>query len=262
MDKLKGKTLLIGKEPGQGRLLVAISGTGKSAAIGAAGSVPGCVSRCKVGEDMAHAKLAIDGNGEMVLTNMKTKNVTYVNGSEIASKHISTNAAIELGKDHYRINLPLVLEAARKIMSMVDGGGGGNKQKYNISHLQKVWEDFEATNETIAQRQQEMGRRRMLPIMIGSLSGVASPVLAALVAVNTLYLTVPVAAISFGLYFMNYRKKDTSFQDRKDAMEQFTDDYVCPNPNCGKFLGNLSYKLLKKQYGMHCPYCKCEYEES
>ena len=101
----------------------------------------------------------------------------------------------------------------------------------------------------------------MLPIMVGSLSGVASPILATLVAVNTLYITVPVAAISFGLYFLNYKKKDTSYEERKAATEKFTDEYVCPNPECNKFLGNLSYKLLKKQYSMQCPYCKSEFVE-
>ena len=120
---------------------------------------------------------------------------------------------------------------------------------------------YEKEIDRIAQQQQETGKKRMLPIMVGSLSGVASPILATLVAVNTLYITVPVAAISFGLYFINYKKKDTSYEERKEATERFTDEYVCPNPDCNKFLGNISYKLLKKQYSMHCPYCKSEYVE-
>ena len=44
MDSLKGHTILIGKEPGQGRLLVALAGNGRTAAIGLPGSVPASVS--------------------------------------------------------------------------------------------------------------------------------------------------------------------------------------------------------------------------
>ena len=95
MDRLKGKTILIGKEPGQGRLLVSVSG---KTAVGASNSVPNSVSRCKVAEGVAHAKITVDQSGNMVLTNMKTENVTYVNGSEIASKRILPSNTVELGK--------------------------------------------------------------------------------------------------------------------------------------------------------------------
>lgn len=258
MDKLKGKTILIGKEPGQSRLLVSVMG--KTAAIGQPNSVPGCVSRCKVGEGVGHAKIAVDQNGNMVLTNMKTQNVTYVNGSEIVSKKITTSNTVELGKDRFHINLPLVIDVAKKIAGSIPPPPE-SKKKYDITHLKRVWDSHEREMERIVEKQQNVGKRRMLPIMIGSLSGVASPILASLVAVNTLYITVPVAAISFCLYFINYRKKDTSYEEKKYANERFTDEYVCPNPECNKFLGNISYKLLKKQHSMHCPYCKCEYVE-
>lgn len=162
----------------------------------------------------------------------------------------------------------MVLEAAKKLVDIATGSNGnqgssGNtpQKTFDISHLRNVWETYENEMDRLAQEQQEMGKKRMLPIMIGSLSSVASPILATLVAANTLYITVPVAAISFGLYFVNYRKKDTSYEEKKVATERFTDEYVCPNPDCGKFLGNISYKLLKKQYSMQCPYCRSKFIE-
>ena len=249
MDRLKGKTILLGKEPDQGRLLMAIVG-GKTAAIGSPNSVSGSVSRCKVAEGVAHAKIDIDKNGNMILTNMKPQNVTYVNGSEIVSKRIDNNSTVELGKDRFSVSVRIILETAKKIIE---------QQTFDISHLRVVWERYEQEIDRITLQQQEMGKNRMLPIMIGSLSGAASPLLAACVAVNTLYLTVPVAAL--GLYLKYYRKKDTSYEDRKAATDRLTEEYICPNPDCSKFLGNLTYKLMKKQYSMHCPYCKCEYVE-
>ncbi len=262
MERLKGKTILIGKEPGQGRLLVAIQGNGKSAVIGAPGSVPSCVSRCRPAEGVAHAKITVGQNGDMVVTNMKDENVTFVNGCEIASKRVSPGQTVELGRDHFGVNLPVVIETAKRLVGTVTPPPPPPPgKKFNISHLQRVWDSYEAELDRITMQQQELGKRRMLPIMIGSLSGVASPLLATLVAVNTLYVTVPVAAVSFALYFINYRKKDTSYEERKAAVDKFTDEYVCPNPDCNKFLGNLSYKLMKKQYSMHCPHCKSEFVE-
>lgn len=175
----------------------------------------------------------------MILTNIKPQNVTYVNGSEIASKRISINNTVELGKDRYRIGLPVVIDVAKKIAATP------GPETYNISHLERIWNDYETEIDRIVKQQQDVAKKRMLPIMVGSLSGVASPLLATLVAVNTLYITVPVAAISFGLYFINYHKKDTSYEDRKAATERLTERYVCPN--CHRFLGNISYKLLKNQ---------------
>lgn len=281
MEKLKGKTILIGKEPERGRLLVAVAGNAGGAAIGTPGSVPSCVSRCKPAEGTAHAKLTVDGSGNMTITNLKPQNVTYVNGSEISSKRIVITDAVELGKDRYAVSVPVIVETARKIVSAVPRRESApvgkpaavpskepampqqdsQKKKFNITHLRGVWDRYEKEIDRITVQQQDAAKKRMLPIMAGSLSGVASPILATLVTVNTLYITVPVAALSFALYFANYRKKDTSYEDRKTANEKFTDEYVCPNPDCNKFLGNMSYKLMKKQFSMQCPHCKCEFVE-
>lgn len=89
MERLKGKTILVGKEPGQGRLLVAVLETGKAAAIGSPGCVPNSVSRCKPADGVAHVKITIDQSENMVLTNMKPQNVTFINGTEIVSKHVT-----------------------------------------------------------------------------------------------------------------------------------------------------------------------------
>ena len=145
MERLKGKTILIGKEPGQGRLLVAIQGNGKSAAIGAPGSVPACVSRCKPSEGVAHAKITVDQTGNMTITNMKPQNVTFVNGSEIASKRVSSSNTVELGKDRFSINLPVVIETAKKIVTVVGPQPPqpptNPTKKFNISHLKRVWDN-------------------------------------------------------------------------------------------------------------------------
>ena len=65
MQNLKGKNILIGKEPGAGRLLVAIEGTQFNTAIGPANSVPATVSRCMPAQGTAHARISIDAGGNI-----------------------------------------------------------------------------------------------------------------------------------------------------------------------------------------------------
>ena len=261
MDNLKGKTILIGKEPGQGRLLVAIQETGKCCAIGAPGSVPACVSRCKPAEGSAHAKIAVGYDGCLTLTNMKAQNVTFVNGSEIASKRISLSNSVELGKDHYSINVPAIIEAAKKIaaLSETPKPQPNPQPSVDISHLRSVYENYETEMDRIVLAQQELGKKRMLPIMVSSASGILSG-LGALISLSSLWVTLPVTGIVSLLYFRNYNSKDTSYEDRKNANSEFQHNYVCPS--CGHFFGSLGYDLLKNQLRnpkdqkMYCPKCK------
>ncbi len=272
MDHLKGKEILIGKEPGQGRLLV--SAGGKTAAIGSPGSVPGSVSRCKVSEGVAHAKITVNQNGDMVLTNMKPENVTYVNGSEIVSKRILPSSTIELGKDRFRINLAVVIEAAKKLVNPgTDNQGGVGQTIFNIKHLERVWNDYQEELRRIQEEQRKRQLYARLPMFFTMGGGAISFVLSFMLGDNykgeiqiLSGVLVVVGVILLAYSFMK-SKKDTALEDRERATEKFQDDYVCPNPDCNKFLGNISYKLLKKQYRsikdqkIHCPHCGCEYIE-
>lgn len=270
MDILKGKTILIGKEPGPGRLLIAIQETGKIGAMGAPGSVPASVSRCKPAEGVAHAKLTVSHNGNLTLTNMKPQNITFVNGSEIVSKRVSLTNTVELGKDHYSISVPAIIEAAKKIAAISEGpkpqpNTPSNPQTpMDISHLKLVYENYETEMDRIVLAQQELGKKRMLPIMVSSASGILSG-LGALISLSSLWVTLPVTGVVSFLYFRNYNSKDTSYEDRKNANSEFQHNYVCPS--CGHFFGSLGYDLLKNQLRnpkdqkMYCPKCKCELTE-
>lgn len=250
MEKLKGKKILIGKEPGQGRLLVAVSDCGKSAAIGTAGSVPGSVSRCKPAEGVAHAEVAIDANGRMVVKNLKSMNITFVNGLETASKRVEVSDTIELGKDRFRINLPVVLDTARKLV-----GGGNITKTFNIAHLEVAWNDYHDALRDLREKQKRVN-------LIRTGCGIFT-----MCAMPCIFLFGPVGYILTGVgiignvYSFIGLKNDNTADEQERIAERFQERYVCPNPECNKYLGILSYKLLKKQYSMHCPYCKCEYVE-
>lgn len=284
MEKLKGKTILIGKEPGQGRLIVAISGTGKAAVIGTPGCVPNCVSRCKPAENVAHAKITIDQGGNLTLSNMKSQNVTFVNGAEIASKRIDSTSTVELGKDRFPVNVPMILETARKIVGApIPNPGSGphlhpeppepGSKKFNISHLKHVWDDFHDKGMEIKKKQKEQGIYASLPMFFTMGGGALTFVLSFILGdeykaeIQMLSGILVVAGLAMLAYSFVRRKNDTSIEELEQISEDFQLRYVCPNPDCNKFFGAISYKLLKNQLRSHkdqkmyCPRCGCELVE-
>lgn len=257
MDGLKGKTILVGKEPGQGRLLVAISGTVKTAVIGTPGCVPKCVSRCRPTENVAHAKITIDQSGSMILSNMKEENVTFVNGSEIASKRINASSIVEFGKDRFPISISAILETAKKIIGEV-----ATQPIYNISHLESVWNEMHSKRKGILAKQKKIN-------MVRSGCGIFT-----MCAMPCIFLFGPIGYTLTGIGIIGnvYSFVGLKNDDSSDAIEQLNEDfqlrYVCPNPTCNKFFGTISYKLLKNQLRSHkdqkmyCPRCGCELVEN
>lgn len=244
-------------------LLIAIKENGKTSSVGNPGSVPYSVSRCRVGEGTSHAKIEIDENGLMTLYNMNSSNSTFVDGIEVSICRILPKSKVELGKDRFRINLQSILDTLRKSVSAPSPAPSPAQSK-DISHLKEVWDKYEKEIDRIVMAQQEMGKKRMLPIMVSSASGILSGV-GALVSLSTLWVTLPVTGVVSYLYFRNYNTKDTSYEDRRKATNEFQQSYVCPA--CHHFFGALSYDLLKNQLRnpsdgkMYCPKCKCVLEE-
>lgn len=270
MERLKGKTILVGKEPGQGRLLVAVQG--KAAAIGSPGCVPNCVSRCKPTENFAHAKIVIDQNGNITLSNMKSQNVTFVNGSEIASKRINQSNTVELGKDRFSVSVPLIIETAKKIVGAPtpkpepkpNPNPKPVPRKYNIKHLQAIYEEYHTNIIARQKKQKKLGILASCSMFFtiggGAIAAVANKLGMGETAQDYIWI-LPVVGFIVFFISMYMRIKDTSIEDADSSNLEYTKRFVCPNPECGKFLGNMPYELMKAQYSMQCPHCKCEFVE-
>ncbi|MBD5317211.1 MAG: hypothetical protein HDS11_06055 [Bacteroides sp.] len=269
MEQLANTSILIGKEAEQGRLLIAVTGFGKTAAIGTPGNIPASVSRCRLADGVAHARIDVNSDGRIILTNLKTRNITLVNGFEIVSKAVTNADTIELGKDRYKVNLALVLEVAKKIKAAATArpatADGVNAKstpaekkavKYNISHLERVWSERQQRLKALTDKQKRTN-------LIRSGCMIFSPC-----AIILSFWLGPIGYVCTGIgvigmiYGFIAQKNDNSHEVKEQIQEDFEDNYVCPNPDCNRFLGSLgSYKLLKKQHSMKCPYCKCEFVE-
>ena len=260
IDALKGKTILIGKEPGQGRLLIAIKGIPKIATLGQISSVPNSVSRCKPAEGIAHCQIEVDQAGNMTLTNLKAQNVTFVNGAEIMSKRIDTASAITLGKDRFGINVTEIINAAQKILTVGGGGVGENigtgSGPYSIKHLKNVWDDYSGSLKQIKIRQKNIGLLASIPIAFSMLGGLIAGVAPEIRSFALVFTGIALVVMLIGFY---KRFTDKSIEETEQLNEKFQDRYVCPNPKCHHFLGNQPYNILRQN--KNCPYCKCQWTE-
>ena len=253
LKSLKGKTILIGKEPGQGRLLVAIAETGKVAAIGAAGSVPNSVSRCRPTEGIAHCKIVVDIDGSMTITNMKPQNVTYVDGVEVVSKHISTNSQIALGLDMFHVNMNAVMKVLGTIVPPPP------PPPADIRYLEKIWNEYYSNSLEVQQKRNSLALWSRVP-MLFTMGGGALTALAKEQGwpkeVFTLTAFFTIVGFLIMLYGFWKSFSDDSIKQLEEIKEDFEQHYVCPN--CHHFLGYKKYTLLTQDKA--CPYCKSKFK--
>lgn len=235
--------LIIGRESSTamsiGQRLHVVTSQKKEFFIGNEGSVPNTVSR-------QHCKLTVDDSGDMTLTNIKPTNITYVNGQEIYQKTISKGDRIELGSDRFALDLQTLLDSIEL------------PQTYDISHLKAIWEEYDKTKtglQIAAQKnaavQSVTGIFSMASMVCGIIPVFPGAVRAVLVII----------ALGLGVIFFIYRLRHAgeNLLQLKSLEEDFHKKYVCPNPNCQRFLGNAPYEdLIKQTKG--CFVCKANYK--
>lgn len=233
--------LIIGREAGASRLRISINNQDRF--WGNANSVPKSVSR-------QHCKVVTDDKGGYIITNLKPENVTYVNGVQIESKHISGKDRIELGADRYFMD----------IAAIIKGLGASIPKSFSIRHLQEVWDEFHDTKLQIQIKEKKSAAIRsvtgvfsMSAIFCGFIPGIAD-----LPALRVILYS---AGLLLAIYFfvITYRSSSTLPKFLDDLDKKFHKDYVCPNPECHHFMGYQQYDDLKKMTS--CPYCKSKFTE-
>lgn len=265
MESLCNKKILIGRESETSRLKIAVPGYG-SVAIGPAGAMPKSVSRCRPEDSIAHASIAIDHMGNMVLVNLKEQNETYVDRMLVASKHIDPSSTIQLGRDRAEVPLSAVLNSAIKLVkpqivpkpkpTPVPPGPIDPKpapgQPVDMSRISAIWDEYQDTLRDIQAKQRRLN-------LIRSLQGVVvlgSGMLTALLDGNRLIgvIGLGLAALSF---IFTYR--DNSYERREKATRDLHSRYLCPH--CHKSLPVQPYYWLKRNYA-GCQYCKSKFKYS
>ena len=259
IEILKGKTILVGKEPSNGRLTVSVKINGQfyPTTIGEINSVPNSVSRYKHSESIAHCKFEVDNSGNITVTNLKSQNVTYANGIEIHSKKVKQNGNVELGKDRFSVSISTIIETAIMIVNKVLPPPP-SVEEYSIRHLKKVWDEYNGKMREIKIRQRNIGLLSSIPMAFSMLGGLIAGV-APEIRQYALILT----GIALLIMVVGFYKKftDKSIEEMEENTEEFQKKYICPNKKkpCNHFLGMVPYNILRQN--TKCPYCGCLFNE-
>lgn len=243
---------VIGKEEGQHRLLVKIGS--KAFVVGNPQSVPNTVSRI-------HCSLSVEYSDDQTrkvtkikIQNLKPQNITYVDGQEVEAKMIKEDSRVQLGCERYPMDLRLVVDGMRKFLPAAPPPSA---KEYSIVPLRKIWEEYDEERLSIsdeaaknANRQRLQGILSMSGMLIGFIPDIN----------QTIRIVVIAAALLIAIYFFIRGSQDDTVQRKlHDLDEEFRKKYVCPNPECHHFIGNVPYDILSQNTG--CQYCKCKYKK-
>lgn len=201
-----------------------------------------------------HLKLTTLPDGNVEVEDLGSSNGTFIDGVRIIKKVVSRNTTIQLGSK-YTFKVSDVFPEAPKVSTLQQSNAPAQPKpvpEYSIKHLRLVWDEYEETIANIREKSQQMGKKRMIPMMLGSFSGLISAFVG-----SGAFVTIPIAVVSFIFMFKAYNEKDTSHEDTKAAKDTLINKYVCPNPECHRSLPHQDYSLLSQN--TNCPYCKCKW---
>lgn len=243
---------VIGKEEGQHRLLVKIGQ--KAFVVGNPQSVPNTVSRL-------HCSLSVEYSDDQVrkvtrikIQNLKPENITYVDGQEVESKAIRENSHVQLGFDRYTMDLKQVVDGMRKFLPAITPPPA---ETFSLLKLKAVWEEYDSAKVELQLAEQKKNNLRSLGGILSG-AGILFMFIPSLGVIR--YIATGLSVIIGIVFFIRGMNTKSSFTVKMhDLDEKFRKRYVCPNPECRHFLGQIPYDVLRQNKG--CGYCKCKYKE-
>lgn len=262
MEIFRNLNILIGRDPASSMLLLVINhqDLGKRTVRVNGQTVPHSVSRCVPEEGKAHARLTVDGEGNMILANLKSTNCTFVNGNPIMSKRVKTDSRIELGNEQYPLAMNVLMSTVSKAYAQKQGPVPPTPEpkqpqqvkEFDATPLKTAWDRYEQRKKEIASHRQ----RTMAYRSLSSVFTIGGGLMAGLVGIPAVGLTCSGIGV-FGLIYSFFgTKNDKTSTLLEQAKEEFEYSYVCPNPECLAML-TMPYKVLMHNYGA-CPYCKAK----
>ena len=227
--------IIIGRNAETGQLKVTIGQQTKS--VGLNNSVPKTVSR-------VHCSLTPEEGGVFRLKNLKTQNVTYVNGLGVENKIVNKNDVVELGEERYPLRWELIDSAIPKM--------------YDITHLEAVWNGY---NEEVLSLTIKQNRFNAIKAGTGLITtlGLGATAAGLIKGQTNAYFYAVAGILSLAFLVKTYIDGAKVPKEKQRLLEKFQHEYICPNPKCGHFLGNQPYDQLKLLEA--CPYCRSIFQK-
>lgn len=213
-----------------------------------------------------HCRVTDNGDGTYVIENLSPAG-TKVDGVDILRTTVKPNSRIQLGQSfsatlveligipQVTINPNVQSAPVNYLEQSISSPKPQSEVKaFNISHLRKVWEEYNNTNIKIADAQR---RTNLIRTGLGIFTMCAMPTIFFLGPVG--YILTGIGILGNIYSFAGMRNAETA-EERQQRQDAFDDAWVCPNPACGHSLIAKNYKLLVRNH-QSCPYCKCKYVE-
>ncbi len=226
------KEILIGRDAETNKLRITVDG--KSAAFGAADSVPRSVSQ-------QHVKLTIGNDGSLLLTNLNVDNDTFVNHRGIEAKYITHGDRITLGGENYKLTWDILDPFIPKMA--------------DISGLQQVWDEYQ---EKRLQMQIKERRFNTLRSATGLLT-MAAMVLGFSIGRGgaVFFLYIAAAVISLAFFVIAFMQSSRIPREQDQLLQDTKRRYKCPA--CGRLLNLQDFEMLRQSSG--CPHCKVQWKK-
>lgn len=214
-----------------------------------------------------HCKVIVNSDGSFTIENL-SQSGTKVDGRDIIRATAKLNSRIQLGQSFSATLVELIgnpsqnqtvaSDAAKKAPIIQNHPQQPQKQQdvktYNISHLRRVWENYNQTNIEIADQQRKVNLTRT---GLGIFTMCAMPTIFFFGAVG--YVLTGIGILGNIFSFVGMKNAETA-EEKQRRQDEFDDAWVCPNPDCGRTLLAKNYKMLVRNH-QSCPYCKCKYVE-
>ena len=218
----------------------------------------------------SHCKVTDNGDGTFIIENLSPSG-TKVDGIDIIRSTVKLNSRIQLGQSFSATLVELIgvpasegKSAGQAEVPRMPGASGTKTQEnivktYDISHLRRIWDDFNNTNLEMAEAQR---KTNLVRTGLGIFTMCAMPTI--YFFDSQLGYVLPCIGILGNVYSFVGMKNAETAEQRQRRQDEFDDAWVCPNPECGHSLLAKNYKMLFRNYVRNhqpCPYCKCKYTE-
>ena len=199
-----------------------------------------------------HCKLTCNDDGTYILENLSSVG-TLVDGVPVIRTTVSLDSKVTLGSSFTR-TLRELLGDKTKVKPEEKNEESKNDKicEYSITHLEKIWEDFNSSNLLMAEKQRKIN---LVRAGLGIFTMCAMPTIFFLGPIG--YVLTGIGVVGNAFSFIGMKNSETLAQ-RQQRQEMFEDSWICPNPDCGRNLPAKNYRTLIRNHNA-CPYCKCKY---
>ena len=222
--------------------------------IGRMGDQPFKITDLDVGR--LHAQLTVHDDYTLVLEDCNSTTGTYINLHKIIRKRVTLNTEIRLGNNMVFKVYKLLPNALIDVIKLKNK----EKIKQTFQTLEPIWNAYENERAHLDKKSNRSILLNRMPYLVTLLSGIISGFFSSTLLVK---IVVPGGAfilttiVAFVIDKHGEKKRKESVEKNRELESLLKESYLCPNPECQKFLGNTPFDKLKHE--RHCNYCKCEW---